>query len=135
VQTLGGVKQYVDGYLKSQKARAAAKAAAAASRAEEREAQARIDYDRFRRLELEAIFKSLPLEEQASIESLARSTALPTGRKEGFLTQTFFEMDRARIIAERFSSQLRVDRQNHVREPSQQTKGPAGAGPSDDRKA
>ena len=106
VQTLGGVKQYVNGHLKARQAMAAAKAAAAAGQEEQRETQARLDYDQFRRGQLDAIFKTLSPEERESIECLARAKALPAGRKEGFLTRTFVEMERTRIMAERYGDHV-----------------------------
>jgi hypothetical protein len=98
VQTLGGIKQYVDGYLRRRQAQAAA---GAARQAEERETRARIDYNRFRRAEIEALLKTLPIDERNAIEASARAMALPGGRKDGSLAQTFFEINRARIMAER----------------------------------
>jgi hypothetical protein len=106
VQTLGGIRRYLADYLQSRERRAAAKAAAAASQAEQRETQARLDYDQFRRGQLDAIFKTLSPEERESIECLARAKALPAGRKEGFLTRTFVEMERTRIMAERYGDHV-----------------------------
>jgi hypothetical protein len=106
VQTLGGVKQYVNRYLKARQTRVAAKAAAAASHAEERETQARIDYDRFRREQLNAIFRTLPAEEQESIGSVASATVLPARRKDAFLARTFVEIERARITGERYGDRI-----------------------------
>jgi hypothetical protein len=106
VKTLGGIKQYVNSYLKARQARAAAKAATAASQAQERETQARIDYDRFRRAQLEALFNALSPEEQEPIESMARATALPPGRKDGFLARTFVDIERARITAARYGDRI-----------------------------
>jgi hypothetical protein len=106
VQTLGGVRQYVNGYLKMQQAKAAAKAAAVAREVQERETQARLDYDRFRRGQLDAIFRALPAAEQEAIESQARAIVLPAGRKDGFLTRTFVDMERARITAERYKGHI-----------------------------
>jgi hypothetical protein len=103
VQTLGGVKHYVDGYLRRREAHAAA---GAARQAEERETRARIDYDRFRRTEIEALFKTLPIDERSAIEAAARPTAAPGGRKDGPLAQTFFEINRARIMAKRHPGRL-----------------------------
>jgi hypothetical protein len=103
VQTLGGVKQYVSTYLQRRLVRAGARAA---KQAEDRENQARIDYDRFRRAELDALFGSLQPEERASIEATARAAAIPRGRKDGFLAQTFFEIERTRITAERYGARI-----------------------------
>jgi hypothetical protein len=106
VQTLGGVKQYVNGYLKARQAKMAAKAAAAAREVEHQETQSRIDYDRFRRERLDAIFRALPITEQEAIESNAHTIVLPAGRKDGFLARTFVKVERARITAERYGNEI-----------------------------
>ena len=101
LQTLGGVKQYLNGYLQNRQRRAAASAAAAARAAEERETNARIEYSNLRRAEADRLFSTLPADEQAAIEALARDAAAPKGRPDGFLTQTLFGIKRAQITAER----------------------------------
>ena len=73
LQTLGGVRQYLEGYLQTLERRHSGKAAAEARRAEERQTQLRLDYDQYRRDEAQRLFDSLPATEQASIEALARS--------------------------------------------------------------
>jgi Replication initiator protein A len=102
VQTLGGIRRYLDEYLHSRERRAAARAVAAASQAQEEEAQARTDYDRFRRGRLGELFNALPAEEQTLIDTMARAIELPKGSKDGFLARTFIEIERTRIMAGRY---------------------------------
>jgi hypothetical protein len=110
LQTLGGVRQYVNGYLQARGQQAAARTAAAArearERAEERETAVRIEYDRFRRAEIDRLFSRLSAEEQAAIEALARATTLPGGRSDGPLAQILFGKKRAQITAERHSHNI-----------------------------
>jgi hypothetical protein len=103
VRTLGGVKTYVDGYVKMLQSRAAVKVATAAT---EQELQTRKDYDRFRRELLDRLFRALPPKEQEEIDASARCTALPTGRKEGFLARTLIEIERTRIVAARYPDRI-----------------------------
>ena len=107
VQTLGGLKQYVTSYQQSRKHRAAAKAADQRRQAEEKETKDHIDYDRFRRSSADALFATLPTDEQAVIEGLARS--LNGGRfaaGNGSLANTMFEIARARITAEQHAGNI-----------------------------
>jgi hypothetical protein len=105
LQTLGGVRQYLNGYLQARTSHAAIQAAAAARKAregaEQLETAARIEYDRFRRAELDRLFGTLPADERAAIDALARGKALPSGRSDGHLAQILFGNRRAQITAER----------------------------------
>jgi hypothetical protein len=60
VQTLGGLKQYVTGYLSGRKSRAAAHAAEAERQAKEHEQALRAAYDHFRLTEATRVFLALP---------------------------------------------------------------------------
>jgi len=106
VQTLGGLKQYLPRYQERRVQRAAEKANRARREAEDKATQRRIDYDRFRRAEADRLFASLPAKEQAAIEVAARTKAPRFGRGSGSLAQTIFEIERARITAERHPRQI-----------------------------
>ena len=77
------------------------KASQARREAEDKATQRRMDYDRFRRAEADRLFSSLPAKERAAIEAAARAKAPRFGRGSGSLAQTMFEIERARITAER----------------------------------
>ena len=87
-QTLGGVRQYLQGYLEALERRQSGKAAAEARRAEERQTQLRLDYDQYRRDEALRHFDSLPAIEKASIEALARAKLNARGPIPAYMTQT-----------------------------------------------
>ena len=101
VQTLGGLKQYLPRYQERRVQRAAEKANRARREAEDKATERRMDYDRFRRAEADRLFASLPAKEQAAIEAAARTKAPRYARGTGSLAQTMFEIERARITAER----------------------------------
>jgi hypothetical protein len=101
VQTLGGLKQYLPRYQERRVQRAAEKANRARREAEDKATQRRMDYDRFRRAEADRLFASLPAKEQAAIEAAARTKAPRYARGTGSLAQTIFEIERARITADR----------------------------------
>jgi Replication initiator protein A len=102
VQTLGGLKQYLSRYQERGTQRTAAKASRDRREAEDKAAQRRMDYDRFRRAAADRLFSSLPVKEQAAIEAAAHAKAPRFGRGTGSLALTMFEIERARITAERY---------------------------------
>jgi hypothetical protein len=106
VQTLGGLKQYLPRYQDRRTQRAAAKATQARREAEDKATERRMDYDRFRRAEADRLFASLPAKEQAAIEAAARTKAPRYARGTGSLAQTMFEIERARITAERHPKKI-----------------------------
>jgi len=106
VQTLGGLKQYLPRYQERRTQRSAAKASRARRDAEDKATQRRMDYDRFRRAAADRLFSSLPAKERAAIEAAARAKAPRYGRGSGSLAQTLFEIERARITAERHPGKI-----------------------------
>ncbi len=72
VQTLGGLKQYVAGFLATRGRRAAARAQDIARRAAERDDALRGEYDAYRRSEASRILAGLPKVARAAIENDAR---------------------------------------------------------------
>jgi len=106
VQTLGGVKQYLARYQERRPQRAAAKAAQTRREAEDRATQRRMEYDRFRRVATDRLFSSLPAKERVAIEAAAHAKAPRFGRGSGSLAQTMFEIERARITAQRHPGKI-----------------------------
>jgi hypothetical protein len=106
VRTLGGLKQYLSGYVERSVEREAAKASRARREAEDRATQRRMDYDRFRRAAADRLFSNLPAKEQAAIEAAAHTKAPRYGRGSGSLAQTMFEIERARITAQRHPAKI-----------------------------
>ena len=106
VQTLGGVKQYVEGYIENRGRRAGRRAAQAAREADEKETRERSDYTRYRRDAADRLFAALPANEKAAIEAIAHTKAPRYGRGSGSLAQTIFEIERARITAERHPGKI-----------------------------
>lgn len=114
LQTLGGVRQYLNGYLEVRQRRVVARAAAAARDTEEREAKARVEFSCFQRAEADKLFNTLPAEEQSSIEALARATAAPTGSRDNFMAKTLVKLKRAKITAERYPNRISSFEQWHA---------------------
>jgi hypothetical protein len=106
VQNLGGIRQYLDGYLQARERRASARPAQAAHEVTQKATQDRMDYDRFRRAEADRIFSSLTGGEQAAIEAAARAKTPHQGRGKGSLAEIIFGIDRARITAERHAARI-----------------------------
>lgn len=106
VQTLGGLKQYLSRYQERAAQRSAAKAVQARREAEDKETQRRMEYDRFRRAAAHRLFSSLPAREQAAIEAAAHAKAPRYGRGSGSIARTLFEIERARITAQRYPGKI-----------------------------
>ena len=106
VQSLGGLKQYLSRYQERSTQRAAAKATQARQETEDKATQLRMDYDRFRRAEIDRLFSSLPAKERAAIEAATHAKAPRFGRGSGPLAQTMFEIERARITAQRHPGKI-----------------------------
>ena len=106
VQTLGGLRQYLAGYLQARQSRSVAKAAAERRRAEEGQEAARRAYDRFRSARVDDLWAALPAKEREVIEALARARAPAGGRPLGPLAetmnQTMYRIACRRIAAERY---------------------------------
>ena len=103
VKTLGGIKQYLAGYLALKKRRIADKTRAAGLAAERREENERQEYDRARRQEGERLFNALPDEEQAVIEKLA---AQRSASFDGTLRDQMLAFNRVRFTIERHESEI-----------------------------
>ena len=106
LQTLGGVKQYLNGYLQIRQQRTTAKATAAARQAEERQLRLRMDYDQYRRTAAADLFQRLPADEQAAIEALARSKSNSDSGATDYMSETLARMEKLRLIAERHAGSI-----------------------------
>jgi hypothetical protein len=102
LQTLGGVRQYLHGYLQTRERRQSSKAAADVRRSEERQTQLRLDYDQYRRSETQRLFDRLPAGERAAIEALARNNLNTKGRISDFMAPTLLRMEKLRLVLERY---------------------------------
>jgi hypothetical protein len=105
VQTLGGLRQYLEPYLGRREQLEAAKKAEAARRARDKEEADLYDYDHYRRQQAEALFARLPADEQAAIETLARSSG---GDRplSGPMAATLYKVAKLRLTAERHPDQI-----------------------------
>jgi hypothetical protein len=101
VRSLGGLKQYLDGYRQSCRDQANIRAGALARQARDREEALQSAYQRHRRASALAVFSSLSSSEQAVIEELARPASRSFGKAEGPLAATLFELAKTRVILER----------------------------------
>jgi Replication initiator protein A len=105
VQTLGGIKQYLAGYLALKQRRAADSVRIAAREAQQRSEAERQAYDRDRRQDAFRLFETLQAEEQASIDRLARDRAATF---DGTLRDKMLDFNRVRFTIERHGDKLRT---------------------------
>jgi hypothetical protein len=101
LQTLGGVRQYLNGYLQTRDRRAAARTAADARQFEQRRTQLRLDYDQYRRTEAQRLFDRLPPAERTDIEALAHAKLGAGGPVSGFMAPTLTRVEKLRLTIER----------------------------------
>lgn len=101
VQTLGGLRQYLARYKAMEGAQKAGRDDAAARRGKEDE---RLAYDRYRRLEIAAIFASLPTDERTRIEELAGRAAATF---HGSLRDAMLSTKRNQITAQRHGDRIK----------------------------
>jgi len=101
LQTLGGVRQYLNGYQQSRERRTATRSAAEARQSEQRQTQLHLDYDQYRRTEAQRLFDGLPAGEQAAIEALARAKLSAGGPVSDYMVQTLIRVEKLRLTIER----------------------------------
>jgi hypothetical protein len=101
LQTLGGIRQYLNGYQQSRDRRSETQAAAEARQSEQRQTQLRMDYDQYRRAAAERLFQTLAADEQATIDALARAKLSAKGQVSDFMAQTLIRMEKLRLTIER----------------------------------
>jgi hypothetical protein len=104
VQTLGGLKQYLPGYLASREAIARAKAKADAKARQEAQEALQAAYDRFRRDRARDLYASLPETEKAIIDAEARLTS--TGF-DGSLAKSMLDIRKTSITAQRHANKIK----------------------------
>ena len=103
VQTLGGLKQYVPGYLASREARARAKAKADATARQQAQEALQAAYDRFRRDRAQEIYAALSDDERADIDAEARRT---TTGFDGDLAERMLAFRKITVTAQRYPDRI-----------------------------
>jgi hypothetical protein len=101
VQSLGGLRQYLDGYL----ARRGARPIQVRRAAEDKATEQRVEYSHYRRTQADRIFAALPAKERSAIETAARAKA-PLSRGTGSLAEIMVGIERARITAEKYPGKI-----------------------------
>ena len=101
LQTLGGVRQYLNGYQQSRERRTATKTAVEARQSQERQTQLRLDYDQHRRTEAQRLFDSLPASQRAEIEALAHAKLNAGGPVSDYMVRTLIRVEKLRLTIER----------------------------------
>ena len=104
VQTLGGLKQYIPGYLASREVLARAKAQADANKRQKAHEALQTAYDRFRRDQAREVYTRLPEAEREIIDAEAHRTS--TGF-EGSLAERMLDIRKASITAQRHSAKIK----------------------------
>ncbi|TQF37919.1 hypothetical protein UNPF46_17545 [Bradyrhizobium sp. UNPF46] len=107
VKSLGGLKQYLAGYLERRERRTTDTKAAQRAAAEKQAQAGRIEYSTYRRRAADKLFASLPLDEQQAILALAQTEV---GEEKGNnpIRSHLADMARARITAERHPDQIQT---------------------------
>lgn len=103
VQSLGGLKQYLDGYVQHRHQRAAAQATKVAQAERDREEADQFAFEQYRRETAERVFEALSLSERQDIEQQVRATQ-PTGTSP--MADFLFRAARARLVADRHSDKI-----------------------------
>ncbi len=103
VQTLGGIKQYLPGYMARKKHHAAEKVRDAARQEKELRDTERQAYDTFRRSQAKDILDSLPQAERDIIEAQAQAHS---AKFTGSLRDTMIAFSKARFTIERHADKL-----------------------------
>jgi hypothetical protein len=104
VQTLGGLKQYVSGYLALRERSGAAQAQESARKVTEREERLREEYDSYRRNQASRILAELPKTARRQIESDARSRV---ANLAGPLRERMLEVRRRMLTAQRHGDRIK----------------------------
>jgi hypothetical protein len=105
VQSLGGVKQYLPGYLSFQHRRGAEKVRKAARKEAEQVEARTLAYDHFRRAQAVDLFLTLPAGEREVIETMARASA---AKFSGSLQDRMFELGKVRFTIGRHGEKLKT---------------------------
>jgi hypothetical protein len=103
VQTLGGIKQYLAGYLAFQSRQTATKAAQAVWKAKEKAEAERMAYDAHRRRQARKLFATLPAAQQSEIEDQAQTYAASFS---GSLRDRMLSSRRVHLILAKYSDRF-----------------------------
>jgi hypothetical protein len=108
VKSLGGLKGYLPAYLATLDQRKACRATQARRHAKEQQEAEQTSYSQYRRTKAAALFATLPEAERAAIEAIARgrSAKTYTGAGKGALSIQIFDIEKARVTAERHPDRL-----------------------------
>ena len=101
-QALGGVRQYLNGYQQARERHNSSRAAAAARQSWDQQTQLRMDYDQYRRTEVQRLFDRLPAAEKAAIEALAHNRLGAGGPAKGYMVETLIRVEKHRLTIERY---------------------------------
>jgi hypothetical protein len=105
IQSLGGVKQYLAGYLSFRQRRGAEKVRNAARKEAEQLEARTLAYDHFRRTQAVDLFPTLPAGEREVIETMARASA---AKFSGSLRDRMFELGKVRFTIGRHGEKLKT---------------------------
>jgi hypothetical protein len=106
LQTLGGVRQYLNSYLQTSDRRATEKAKTSARLVQEAEEQLKSQYAGYLRTAAGKLLETRPAHEKAVIEDLARARARPPVGGTGFLSNTLFELERTRLTIDHYPGKV-----------------------------
>jgi hypothetical protein len=106
LQTLGGVRQYVDGYLQGLERRAAERQRQAVREEKETQERLKSDYEQYVRSATEELLQALPSHAREPIEALARSKARPPVGGSGVFSNTLFLLERTRLMIDRYPDKV-----------------------------
>jgi hypothetical protein len=104
VQTLGGLKQYVTGYLATREGRTAARGQEIARKAAERQETLHSEYENYRRREASQILAGLPQSVRAAIEKDARPHVASFS---GPLREQMLEVRKRMLTAQRYGDRIK----------------------------
>jgi hypothetical protein len=105
VQSLGGVKQYVAGYLSFRQHRGTEKVRNAVRKEAEQVEARTLAYDHFRRAQAVDLFPTLPAGEREVIETMARASA---AKFNGSVQDRMFELGKVRFTIGRHGEKLKT---------------------------
>ena len=104
VQTLGGLRQYMSGYLATRGRRADERAKEITRMAAERETALRAEYDHYRRMEAARIFDGLPKAQREAIEVEARPHLTSFS---GSLRKQMLEVRKRMLTGQRYGDRIK----------------------------
>lgn len=106
LQTLGGVRQYLNSYLQAFDRRVAEKAKRSEKLVQEAEELLRAEYAGYLRHATVKLLENRPSHEKAAIENEARARARAPIGGTGFFSNTLFEIERTRLTIDRYPGEV-----------------------------